>query len=202
MSVHASTADPLSTDPVARFAAVFAKAVAADPESGNACVLSTVGRDGGPSARVVLLKSFDARGFVFFTNLLSRKAQEMHRDPRATLTFFWSRLGEQVRVEGTVTPVDEAEAQAYFSTRPRLSQLGAWASEQSQPLASRAMLDERVANVAREFEGREVPCPPHWGGLRLEPSRIEFWQAEVHRLHTREVYARGTSGWQAGLLFP
>lgn len=161
MSVHASTADRLSTDPVARFAAVFAKAVAADPESGNAGVLSTVGRDGGPSAPVVLLKSFDARGFVSFTNLLSRKAQEMHREARATLTFFWSRLGEQVRVEGTVTAVDEAEAQAYFGTRPRLSQLGAWASEQSQPLASRAMLDERVASVAR-----------------------------------------GTAGWQAGLLFP
>lgn len=191
-----------TTDPLARFGDAFARALWRTPEAANACVLSTVGADGGPSSRVVLLKRFDPRGFEFFTNLLSRKAQELRTNPRVALNFHWPELGEQVRVEGVAEGVSEAESRGYFATRPRLSQLGAWASEQSQELASREELDARLASVEREFDGRPVPCPPHWGGVRVVPSRIEFWTSRAHRLHDRDVYVRKGDRWSLGHLYP
>jgi pyridoxamine 5'-phosphate oxidase len=190
------------TDPIRRFGDAFAKALSRAPEIGDACVLSTTTADGMPSGRVVLLKSFDERGFVFFTNLSSRKAQDLLQNPRAALTSFWPDVGEQIRVERVVQAVAEDEAHAYFRTRPRLSQIGAWASQQSEALPSRALLNDRVASLMREFEGREIPCPPQCGGLRVVPERIEFWEAEAHRLHTRELYTHTDGRWAAGLLFP
>ena len=189
-------------DPIARFNDALARALRRAPESGNACTLATANRDGIPSARIVLLKECDARGFVFFTNLMSRKAQELRDNPNAALTFFWPEVGEQVRVEGTVEPVSRAESAAYFETRPRLSQLGAWASEQSQPLASRDILSERMAELVRRYDGKDVPCPPHWGGNRVVPRVIEFWHAQAPRWHDREVYVRADGGWACGLLNP
>jgi pyridoxamine 5'-phosphate oxidase len=150
----------------------------------------------------VLLKEFGERGFVFFTNLLSRKAQDLRREPRAALTFFWPDFGEQVRIEGVVESASELEADSYFRTRPRLSQLGSWASEQSQHLASREVLLERVAKLSHEFEGQPVPRPPHWGGLRLVPQRFEFWTAEPHRLHDRVVFERDGARWSRHLVYP
>jgi pyridoxamine 5'-phosphate oxidase len=189
-------------DPIAHFRARFENVLWRAPELGNACVLATVDATGGPSARVVLLKDFGERGFVFFTNLLSRKAHELRHDPRAALTFYWPDFGQQVRIEGVVEAASEVEADRYFRTRPRLSQLGSWASEQSQPLASREVLLERMTSLSREFEGQPVPRPPHWGGLRLVPHRFEFWTAEPHRLHDRVVFERSGATWSKHLLYP
>ncbi len=202
MSTDSIAATSPDADPIARFRDSFTKAVWRSPETGNACVLATVNAEGFPAARVVLLKNFDDRGFVFFTNLLSRKAQDLRQNPRASLVFFWPDFGEQVRIEGVVEVADDVEADAYFATRPRLSQLGAWASEQSQSLPSREALVDRVTTLSREFDGVPIPRPPHWGGLRLTPRRIEFWNAEPHRLHDRDLYERMESGWLKSLLYP
>jgi pyridoxamine 5'-phosphate oxidase len=191
-------------DPFQRFAAWYAEAVAAIAEDPNAMVLSTVGADGTPSARVVLMKGFDARGFVFYTNLESRKGRELRAHPAAALTFDFRPLHRQVRIEGRAEPVSAAEADAYFATRHRASQLGAWASTQSAPLPSRATLESRVAEVEARYRGQDVPRPPHWSGFCLVPSQMEFWTARENRLHLRELYSRKTPDgrWTVQLLYP
>jgi pyridoxamine 5'-phosphate oxidase len=194
----------MTVDPFARFAAWYAEAEKAIPLDPNAMVLSTVGRDGAPSARVVLLKGFDASGFVFYTNLQSRKGGELSANPLAALTFHFAPLGRQVRIEGRAAPVSAAEADAYFASRPRGAQVGAWASEQSAPLPGRPTLEARVAEVEARFRDRPVPRPPHWSGFRLVPSRIEFWTGRDNRLHDREVFERASPGeaWSVRLLYP
>lgn len=189
-------------EPFTRFAEIFARATVAHPKDPNACVLATVSSGGVPSARVVLLKSFDERGFVIFTNLKSRKGQELVGQHLASLCFYWSELDEQVRVEGQAEVVSDEEADAYFATRPRESQIGAWASPQSQPIASRDELLARVKDTEARFEGGPVPRPPHWSGARIVPSRIELWKAMPGRLHHRMLYARTAAGWDTTLLSP
>ena len=189
-------------DPIQRFSDLFERAKKAVPVDPNAMVVATVGDGGRPSARVVLLKDFDARGFVFFTNHESRKGRELRAHPFAALCFHWAPLEEQVRIEGRVERVSDAEADAYFYSRPRGSQVGAWASLQSQPLSSRDELDARVAEVEARHAGGEVPRPPHWSGFRVVPDRIEFWHARVSRLHDRHVYLREADGWRTEMLYP
>ena len=188
-------------DPIATFSALYEQAVRelAEPE---AMVLSTVDPDGRPSARYVLLKDFDARGFVFYTNLESRKSRALATNPYAALTFYWPPM-TQVRIEGRVERVSEADADAYFATRPRGSQIGAWASQQSAALASRAALDERIAAIDARFSGGAVSRPPFWSGYRVVATSIEFWTRDPARLHQRIVHQRSGGGdWTQSLLFP
>jgi pyridoxamine 5'-phosphate oxidase len=194
---------PMS-DPFERFATWYAEAVKAIPEDPNAMVLSTVGPGGRPSARVVLLKGFDARGFVFYTNLESRKGRELAAHPAASLNFHFRPLGRQVRVEGLVEKVSPEEADTYFATRPRGSQVGAWASTQSAPLPKRATLEARVAEVEARYRGKPIPRPPHWSGYRLVPDQIEFWVGRENRLHEREVFTRDApdAPWTVQQLYP
>lgn len=184
-----------------RFEQSFARANAEETVEPNAMILSTVDEDGRPSSRAVLLKSFDDRGFVFYTNLRSRKAAHLAKNPHASLTFFWKPLMEQVHAEGDAEPVGDEEADEYWQTRPRESQIGAWASDQSATLASREELEDRVKRVERRFPDA-VPRPPHWSGFLLRPDRIEFWTSRPHRLHDRLLYERGVNGWTARRLFP
>ena len=192
-------------DPLEHFRTLLAAAQAVDrallPEP-TAMTLATVGRDGQPSARLVLLKALDARGFVFYTNLRSRKGRDLEANPRAALTFHWQPLEVQVRIEGRAEPVDDREADEYFATRPRGSQIGAWASDQSEELASAAALDARFAEEERRFAGREVPRPPHWSGYRVIPERIEFWRNRPSRLHERRLFVRDGHTWKETLLNP
>jgi pyridoxamine 5'-phosphate oxidase len=188
-------------EPLAPFRRWFAEAAAAERDA-PAMALATATRDGRPSLRLVLVKGFDERGFVFYTNLDSRKAEELSANPRAALCFFWPSLRRQVRVEGAVLPVGEAEADAYFATRPRDSQLGAWASEQSRPLDSRARLEQRAEEFARRFAGSEVARPPFWSGFRIVPERVEFWQERPSRLHDRWLYIREGETWRRQRLYP
>ena len=189
------------TDPIQVFRELFARASAscAEPE---AMVLSTVDPDGQPSGRYVLLKEVDERGFVFYTNLDSRKARAMAVHPVAALCFYWPSIDTQVRVEGPVERVTDAEADAYFATRPRESRIGAWASTQSAVLESRAALDRRVVDAAARFAGGEVTRPTFWSGFRVLPRSIEFWTRDPARLHTRERYAIDGSEWTRALLYP
>jgi pyridoxamine 5'-phosphate oxidase len=169
----------------------------------NAVCLSTVDGSGHPQGRMVLLKGADDRGFVFFTNYGSAKGRDLDGSPRAALTFYWDPLGRQLRARGGVERVPAAESDEYFRTRPRGSQLGAWASRQSEPLESREALEARVAEAARRYEGRDVPRPPHWGGFLLRPDAVEFWQEGQDRLHDRILYRRRTGGeWTTERLFP
>ena len=168
----------------------------------NGAALATVGPDGVPSSRVVLLKNADERGFVFYTNLESRKSHELRANPKASLCFWWPTLEQQVRVEGEVRPVEDADADAYWETRPRASQIGAWASRQSEPLSSHEDLVAEFERLEREYEGRTVPRPPFWSGFCLVPQRIEFWTGHEDRLHKRELYSRSDGGWQESLLSP
>ncbi|MFY2556466.1 pyridoxamine 5'-phosphate oxidase [Corallococcus terminator] len=189
-------------DPIQRFSDLFERAKKVVPVDPNAVVVATVGPDGRPSARVVLLKDFDTRGFVFFTNHESRKGRELLAHPFAALCFYWQPLDEQVRVEGRVEVVSDEEADAYFKSRARGSQVGAWASLQSQRLGARDDLETRVEEVEQRYAGKDVPRPPHWSGFRVVPDRIEFWHARVSRLHDRHVYLREPDGWHAQMLYP
>ena len=192
------------TDPFEQFAEWFREAEAAVPVDPNSMVLSTVGPDGRPSSRVVLLKGFDRDGFVFYGNLESRKFRELRTNPWAALNFHWKPLERQVRIEGRVAQVSDQEADAYFATRPRGSQIGAWASRQSEPLASRAVLEAAVREVEARHAGGEVPRPPYWSGFRLDPDRIEFWKSGDFRLHDREVFRRASRDlpWTVEHLYP
>ncbi len=189
-------------EPFTRFGALFDEAIKAVPKDPNACSLATVDAHGMPSVRVVLLKDFDARGFVFYTNQQSAKGAALKATKVAAINFHWPALEQQVRVEGTVQVVEAAEADAYFATRARSSQLGAWASDQSKVLSSREELEERLVKLTAKYEGQPVPRPPHWGGFRLVPERIEFWKAHEFRLHWREEYRKAGEGWERGWLNP
>lgn len=197
--------DDAGADPLARFVALLdaARAVGADrlPEPTAFC-LATADAGGQPAARILLLKDVDERGFVFYTNFESRKGRELAANPRAALCFHWQPLERQVRVEGTVEPVSDAEADAYFASRPRVSQLGAWASSQSEVIGAGDSLASRVASVAARYEGVPVPRPPHWSGFRLRPAVYEFWLNAVGRLHVRHRYTRAGRGWHVDTLFP
>ena len=168
----------------------------------TAMSLATVGEHGAPSVRIVLLKEFDERGFVFYTNSESRKGDEIRKNRQVALCFYWMPLLRQVRIEGKAGPVSKEEADAYFASRPRDSQIGAWASHQSRPLASRARLEEAVKENTILFEGKDVPRPPYWYGWRVVPNYIEFWEEQPFRLHDRETYTRDGNAWKVGRLYP
>ena len=192
----------LYSQAVQRFQAIFARADALDMPEPAAMSLATVSKDGQPSVRTVLLKSCDARGFVFYTNMHSRKGQQLHANPNAALCFFWQALMEQVLVEGKVQPVSDAEADAYWGTRQRMSQIGAWASQQSETLPERAQLEKHYLEFEQRFAGQPVPRPKHWSGFRLEPHLIEFWRSRPSRLHERERYFIEHGSWQRQLIYP
>jgi pyridoxamine 5'-phosphate oxidase len=194
--------EAMADDPIALFDAWFAEAKAAEPNDPEAMALATAATDGQPSVRMVLLKGHGARGFDFYTNLDSRKGVELAANPKAALLFHWKSLRRQVRVEGAVEVLPVADADAYFASRGRDSQVGAWASDQSRPLASRAEFEARCEAVARRFEGLDVPRPERWGGFRLIPAAIEFWTDRPHRLHERRLFTRLDDGWSDGLLYP
>ncbi|EQB01401.1 pyridoxamine 5'-phosphate oxidase [Sphingobium baderi] len=190
------------TDPFALFDEWYAQARQSEINDSNAMALATADERGRPSARMVLLKGHGPDGFVFYTNFEGRKAGELLDNPHAALLFHWKSLRRQVRIEGPVGRVDEAAADAYFATRSRDSQLGAWASDQSQPLESREVFMARYAKMRARFEGRPVPRPPHWSGFRVKPQRIEFWQDREHRLHERRLFTRHGDEWHEGMLYP
>jgi pyridoxamine 5'-phosphate oxidase len=168
----------------------------------NAMNLATVNYHKAPSSRIVLLKARDDEGFVFYTNLASRKSEEIKINQGVALCFYWGELSKQIRIEGLAEPTTDAESDAYFATRPRESQLGAWASLQSTAMQHPDDLKTRFAEIAQQYEGKNVPRPPHWGGWRVIPSRIEFWQEALHRLHRRDVYKRVLDGWEHEVLYP
>lgn len=189
-------------DPIEQFKTWLAEAERSEPNDPNAMALATATPDGIPSVRMVLLKGVDADGFAFYTNLGSRKARELASNPRAALNFHWKSLRRQVCVQGGVTRVNDQEADAYFATRPRVSQIGAWASNQSQPLIGRFELEARVAKYTAKFALAGVPRPPHWSGYRVIPDSIEFWEDRPFRLHMRFLFRRAPDGWAAQEIFP
>lgn len=189
--------------PIRMFSDWFQQTLKKDPDQANIMTLSSVGQNGCPSSRLVLLKHFDQKGFVFFTNYTSRKAQEFTDNPNACLNFWWESFFRQVRIEGRVEKISDKESDKYFATRDRTSQLGAWASHQSQVLANRTVLEKRVAELAKRYKGKDVPRPPFWGGYRLAPNTMEFWQGRLNRLHDRLRYTKQANGdWKLNRLAP
>jgi pyridoxamine 5'-phosphate oxidase len=189
-------------DPIIRFRQLLAQAEELGIELPNAAAFATAGKDLQPTVRILLLKDVDDRGFVFYTNMQSRKAVQISENPRASVCFWWPKLRQQVRVEGLLEVVSDAQADAYFATRPRGSQIAAWASNQSSEISSRAELMSVVAAFTAKYKEQPVPRPPHWTGYRLAPERIEFWMEQPDRLHERRVYTREHDGWKVALLAP
>ncbi|MGA9523000.1 MAG: pyridoxamine 5'-phosphate oxidase [Myxococcaceae bacterium] len=191
-------------NPFERFRLLLEEARKVQPEDFNGMTLSTVGEDGRPSSRIVLLKGVDERGFVFYSNLESRKGRELATNPWAALAFWWPALKRQVRIEGRADRVSDEEADAYFATRPRGSQVGAWASRQSEVLGNRDVLEQTVAELEKKYANQIVPRPPHWSGIRVVPDRIEFWTDRISRLHDRELYIRERTDapWRVERLYP
>ena len=192
----------MADDPFALFDAWLAEARASEPNDPEAMALASADEVGNPSLRMVLLKGHDARGFVFYTNLDSRKGAELVANPKASLLFHWKSLRRQVRIEGPVSAVSDAEADAYFATRGRNSRLGAWASDQSRPLPDRATFEARFDEMHERFGTGDIPRPPRWSGFRVAPQRIEFWSDREARLHERRLFERASDGWREGLLYP
>jgi pyridoxamine 5'-phosphate oxidase len=192
----------MATDPFALFDEWFTEARASEPNDPEAMALATADADGRPSVRMVLLKGHGPDGFVFYTNEHSAKGDQLARNPRVALLLHWKSMRRQIRLEGPVERVPDEQADAYFATRARDSQLGAWASDQSQPLDRRESFEERFEQVKQRFEGEQVPRPPHWGGYRVLAKRIEFWIDRPHRLHERRLFERQGEGWREGLLYP
>ena len=193
---------PPAADPLALFAAWMADAEATEPNDPNAMTVATCTPDGRPSARIVLLKDYDAFGFVFYTNYEGRKGQELYANPYAALLFHWKTQQRQIRIEGPVTVVTDAEADAYYASRARISRLGAWASDQSRPLPDRSILEQRVREIDARHPGDSIPRPPHWTGFRVQPLVMEFWQDMPFRLHDRTVYEPADGGWATCKLYP
>lgn len=192
----------MTADPFQLFDTWFDEARASEPNDPNAMALATAGADGQPSVRMVLLKGHGPEGFTFYTNQQSRKGDQIAERPFAALLFHWKSLRRQVRLEGKLLRVDDETADAYFATRHRDSQLGAWASDQSRPLDARATFEARFEAMTQRFTGSAIPRPPHWSGYRLWPQRIEFWIDREHRLHERRLFTRNGQSWEEGLLFP
>jgi pyridoxamine 5'-phosphate oxidase len=193
----------LDASPFAQFRNWMAEAEKAETKDPNAMIVATATPDGHPSARAILLKGVDDRGFVFYTNKESRKAEELAANANVFLLFYWKSLGRQIRIEGTVENVTDAEADAYYASRPRISRLGAWASQQSRPLPERALLEQRLAEAEQHYPGDDIPRPDYWSGYRVLPVVFEFWQDMPYRLHDRTVYRRtADGGWAQTKLFP
>lgn len=192
----------MAADPFPLFDEWFAEARSSEPKEPEAMALATTGADGQPSVRMVLLKAHARDGFTFYTHERSAKGEDLAENPRAALLFHWKSLCRQVRIEGTIERTRDAEADAYFASRSRDSQLGAWASDQSRPLDSRSTFEARYEEAKQRFEGADVPRPPTWGGYRVVSNRIEFWTAREHRLHERRLFTRDGDGWTEGLLYP
>jgi pyridoxamine 5'-phosphate oxidase len=192
----------VSPDPITEFARWFDEAVKAEVQEPNAMTLASVSAEGMPSARIVLLKGFDERGFVFFTDYRSQKGSELEQNPRAALVFYWPELERQIRITGATAPVPRDESEAYFRTRPRGSRISAWVSHQSQVIASRKLLEDRIPELERKYPADDIPLPPYWGGLRVVPGAIEFWQGRTSRLHDRIRYTRSRDRWRIERLSP
>jgi len=192
----------LNDEIIQRFKAGFDQAVEAGIPEPTAMTLSTVDEEARPAGRVVLLKGYDAEGFVFYTNTLSRKGRQLSANPIVSLVFWWRENEQQVLIEGRAAPVTGQEADAYFASRPRGSQIGAWASKQSTELDNRQTLIDRVAELEAKYDGREIPRPPHWSGYRVDPGRVEFWYGREFRLHERLLFTAGDGGWERRLLYP
>ena len=202
-AAHGLRRADLHSDPTKQFSAWFAAALAADIRDANAMTLATATPDGRPSARIVLLKGFDERGFVFFTNYLSEKGRQLEANPSAALVFYWVQLERQVRISGVVEQTSREDSAAYFHSRPLGSQLSAWASKQSQVVDARQILDSRLEQMKERYYTGEIPLPPHWGGYRVNPETIEFWQGRANRLHDRFRYSRQPEGaWKIDRLAP
>ena len=192
----------MTDDPISLFDAWFAEAKASEPNDPEAMALATADAAGHPSVRMVLLKGHGPDGFIFYTNLDSRKGAELAANPNAALLFHWKSIRRQVRIEGPVELVSDAEADIYSASRGRDSQLGAWASDQSRPLPDRATFEARFEEISKRFEGQPIPRPPRWSGFRVVPTRIELWCDRAHRLHERRLFIRSGDGWNEGLLYP
>jgi len=199
---HGLRREDLDPDPIKQFSKWFGEAAAAEIRDVNAMSLATATPDGAPSVRIVLLKGISDRGFVFFTNYTSEKGRQLEQNPRAALNLFWVQLERQIRIDGPVEKTSRKESEEYFHSRPIGSQLGAWASKQSEVIENRDLLETQLADVRQRFEGGPIPLPPQWGGYRVVPETIEFWQGRTNRLHDRFRYSRQSTGWLIERLSP